>query len=701
MNALGAFLHHGVASRPLKKLDPLSRVCCVGCAQEPRSFDHSLGFAVVMTKGSMTFKGSMGVHNGDMSGYGGKNCLGGMGGTGGMGVRNGDMSGYSGKNGLGGMGGMGGHGHMSYGGHGGGMYEGMGGMGGHLGVSEHQLTAGARREEWRRKAHAPLQEKRFKRPGVAQGNESEGSALELVDQARGSDFSIVSAVFESEGGSTGGGGEGEGGGGKGGGGEGGGTEVQATEATDHAGANNHNLVLIEVNEESRAIRMAMDNELSLDEWLQESEPHLKASTAVALPHPQPMLHSVGLRPPTASLQPSHKPRDLFGGRAQDFDPGGHVSCDRAGGTEFGSVSGAVLKREAVISATFVTTSTSGGNTLIATSATTCSGTSAAVIAANSVSTSMSIAVVAELRAHGARASSSVTVLGSAVSGSGVESKCLNLRGGGCGASKDNKVHSYNSNAEQPEAIARVGDTVALQETGAAAPATANVSALTTEAFPPVQESAIIKLSGAADKLDGSSKKAMQTFLHLPSHQMASSINIKQCDAVRLTAHIAVSTRCSQSTFETSIVSVVEALGPLVGKPEFEGDTNTLLEILRFLVLGVGAGTRAKGVDLLQQCALVAALKKPAGRAALVQVRGGSSPAEQVMHIVMAEAAVRTLPRLRGYQFKAAKAALRLTVSIAKSAATMSLDPNLLTSLQDCVQLAGNANSPTHHSTLSL
>ena len=72
-----------------------------------------------------------------------------------------------------------------------------------------------------------------------------------------------------------------------------------------------------------------------------------------------------------------------------------------------------------------------------------------------------------------------------------------------------------------------------------------------------------------------------------------------------------------------------------------------------------------------------------------------------MHIVMAEAAVRTLPRLRGDQFKAAKAALRLTVSIAKSAATMSLDPNLLTSLQDCVQLAGNANSPTRHSTLSL
>ena len=658
-----------------------------------------------MTKGSMTFKGSMGVHNGDMSGYGGKNCLGGIGGTGSMGVHNGDMSGYSGKNGLGGMGGMGGmggHGHMSYSGHGGGMYEGMGGMGGHFGVSEHQLTAGARREEWRRKAHAPLQEKRFKRPGVAQGNESEGSTLGLVDQARGSDFSIVSAVFESEGGSTGGGGEGEGGGGKGGGGEGGGTEVQATEATDHAGANNHNLVLIEVNEESRAIRMAMDNELSLDEWLQESEPHLKASTAVALPHPQPILHSVGPRPPTASLQPSHKPRDLFGGRAQDYDPGGHVSCDRAGGTEFGSVSGAVLKREAVISATFVTTSTSGGNTLIATSATTCSGTSAAVIAANSVSTSMSIAVVAELRAHGARASSSVTVLGSAVSGSGVESKCLNLRGGGCGASKDSKVHSYNSNAEQPEAIARVGDTVALQETGAAAPATANVSALTTEAFPPVQESAIIKLSGAADKLDGSSKKAMQTFLHLPSHQMASSIDIiKYCDAVRLTAHFAVSKRCSESTFETPIVSVVKALGSLVGKPEFEGDTNTLLEILRFLVLGVGAGTRAKGEDRLQPCgALVAALKKPAGRAALVQVRGGSSPAEQVTHVVLAEAAVRTLPRLRGYQFKAAKAALRLTVSIAKSAATMSLDPNLLTSLQDCVQLAGNANSPTRQSTLS-
>jgi hypothetical protein len=500
-----------------------------------------------------------------------------------------------------------------------------------------------------------------------------------------------------EGGSKGGGGEGEGGGGQGGGGEGGGTEVRATEASDRAGANHYNLVL-----------------------------------------------------PTAPLQPSHEPRFLFGGRAQDYDPGGHDSCDRvalavdrAGGTDFGSVSGAVLKSEAVISPTFVTPSTSGAATLIATSVatnaastaitpfsvTTCSATSAA----NSVSTSMSIegtAAVAELRAHGARTSSSVTVSGSAILGSGMESKCLNLRGGGCGASKDSKVHSYDSSSatisaglpsaaqqhERPEAIlgkrARVGDTVAAQEmagapvakraTGLAAPATADVSALTTKAFQPVQEFTIIKLSGAADKLDGSSKKAMQTFLHLPSHQMASNININQCDAVRLTAHSAASTRFSQSTFETPIVSVVEALGPLVGKPEFEGDTNTLLEILRFLVLGVGAGPRAKGVDLFNQCgALVAALKKPAGRAALVQVRGGSSPAEQGMHIAMAEAAVRTLPRPSGDQFKAAKAALRLTVSIAKSAATMSLDPNLLTSLQDCVQLAGNATSPTRQSALSL
>jgi len=72
-----------------------------------------------------------------------------------------------------------------------------------------------------------------------------------------------------------------------------------------------------------------------------------------------------------------------------------------------------------------------------------------------------------------------------------------------------------------------------------------------------------------------------------------------------------------------------------------------------------------------------------------------------MHIAMAEAAVRTLPRPRGDQYKAAKAVLRLTVSIAKSAATMSLDPNLLTSLQDCVQLAGNTTSPTRQSALSL
>jgi hypothetical protein len=524
-----------------------------------------------------------------------------------------------------------------------------------------------------------------------------------------------------ESGSKGGGAEGEGGGGQGGGGEGGGTEVRATEASDHAGANHHNLVL-----------------------------------------------------PTVPLQPSHEPRVLFGGRAQDYDPGGHDSCDRvalavdrAGGTDFGSVSGAVLKSEAVISPTFVTPSTSGAATLIATSVatnaastaitpfsvTTCSATSAAVIAANSVSTSTSIegpAAVAELRAHGARASGSVTVTvtgsvtvtvsrstvsgsnvsSSAVLGSGMESKCLNLRGGGCGASKDSEVHSYDKNAaisaglpsaaqqqhERQEVFlakrARVGDTVAAQEmagapvakraTGLAAPATADVSALTTKASQPVQEFTIIKLSGAADKLDGSSKKAMQTFLHLPSHQMASNININRCDAVRLTAHSAVWTRCSESTFETPIVSVVKALGPLVGKPEFEGDTNTLLEILRFLVLGVGAGTRAKGENLFNQCgALVAALKKPAGRAALVQVRGGSSPAEQGMHIAMAEAALRTLPRPSGDQYKAAGAALRLMVSIAKSAATMSLDANLLTSLQDCVQLAGNATSPTRQSALSL
>jgi hypothetical protein len=244
------------------------------------------------------------------------------------------------------------------------------------------------------------------------------------------------------------------------------------------------------------------------------------------------------------------------------------------------------------------------------------------------------------------------------------------------------VHSFDKNAAisagLPSAAQQQWDTVAAQDKAGAPVATTGA---------------------AADELDGSSEqamqKAMQTFLNLRSHQMASNININQCDAVRLTAESAVSTRCSQSTFETPILSVVKALGPLVGKPEFEGDTNTLLEILRFLVLGVGAGPRAKGVDHLQQCgALVAALKKPAGRAALMQVRGGSSPAEQVMHIVMAEAAVRTLPRPSSDQYKAAGAALRLMVSIAKSAATMSLDANLLTSLQDCVQLAGNATSPT-------
>ena len=65
-----------------------------------------------------------------------------------------------------------------------------------------------------------------------------------------------------------------------------------------------------------------------------------------------------------------------------------------------------------------------------------------------------------------------------------------------------------------------------------------------------------------------------------------------------------------------------------------------------------------------------------------------------MHLALLEAAIKTLPR-PGLQNKALVTGLKLIVSVAKSAATMSPDPNLFFVLKDCVQLAGNGRLHTH------
>eukprot|EP00966_Prymnesium_polylepis_P334197 7389591-Prymnesium_polylepis.3 len=64
----------------------------------------------------------------------------------------------------------------------------------------------------------------------------------------------------------------------------------------------------------------------------------------------------------------------------------------------------------------------------------------------------------------------------------------------------------------------------------------------------------------------------------------------------------------------------------------------------------------------------------ASRTVLVQVRKGCSSAEQSVHLALLDASLRLLPR-PDHGAKIAAAAFKLTLSIAKLAATMSLDPN--------------------------
>ena len=191
--------------------------------------------------------------------------------------------------------------------------------------------------------------------------------------------------------------------------------------------------------------------------------------------------------------------------------------------------------------------------------------------------------------------------------------------------------------------------------------------------------------------DAATKVVVAQFLNLPPAQMRLEIDVKIATSLR--DDLLSSEHRSPDDFEMAIERVVMALGPLVGQPHSEEATCMLLELARLLVFGIGAGERRSAAkDIYPQAAGVAALKKPAGRAALMQARKGCSSAEQSMHLALLEACVRSLPRPAHCTVVATKA-LKLALSVAKSAATMSLDANLLNSLKDCAQLAGKSHSP--------
>lgn len=165
-----------------------------------------------------------------------------------------------------------------------------------------------------------------------------------------------------------------------------------------------------------------------------------------------------------------------------------------------------------------------------------------------------------------------------------------------------------------------------------------------------------------------------------------------CDAVRLSTDRAVVGQRSETRFEARLETVIEALSPFVGKPPPNTETEAavvLLDLARTILAGVGAGPRPNGArDLYGHAAKIATLRRSAARAALVQVRAGSSPAEQGMHLALLESALRTLRRPPGHTAKVGRAMISVGLSVIKSAATMSLDPALLSSLRDVAQFTG-------------
>ena len=197
-------------------------------------------------------------------------------------------------------------------------------------------------------------------------------------------------------------------------------------------------------------------------------------------------------------------------------------------------------------------------------------------------------------------------------------------------------------------------------------------------------------SRSPETLSQGARKAMTRALSLSTPALAAEVELTLCESVRIVADGAVSSKAPRSVeaFAAPVGGVVAALAALVGQPQSEVEATTLLETARLLVLGLGAGRRAKGaLDVFHLASDVAKMRPLAGRASLVQVRDGCAPAEQGMQLALIEAALRTLPRPR-QRAKAAKAVFTLALAVASSACTLSIDPKLLSSLRDCVHLAG-------------
>ena len=192
------------------------------------------------------------------------------------------------------------------------------------------------------------------------------------------------------------------------------------------------------------------------------------------------------------------------------------------------------------------------------------------------------------------------------------------------------------------------------------------------------------------------KKDLQRVLSLPPSQMMNEITLSHIDLIALEVHnIGLTSSHSHLEFELFLGRVIKALPAVVGKPSSIDAPELpimLLQAAQLLACGVSTQPRRQGIDLDndldKQAGSLLKLRRVAAQAALVQLRSGTSPAEQGMHLAVLEARLRTLPPPPGHKAKVGMAVLNLGLSVVKSVATMSIDTKLLTSLGDCAQLAG-------------
>ena len=195
------------------------------------------------------------------------------------------------------------------------------------------------------------------------------------------------------------------------------------------------------------------------------------------------------------------------------------------------------------------------------------------------------------------------------------------------------------------------------------------------------------LAQPAEKLDSKDQKALTLFLAKPAHQLQHVVleGKGATSLLRQTAERAMQGEAVEK-LEGALEPLIEAMTPLVGRADSYDEMVALLECSRWACRAVAAVKRSKDPGVFDLGSRVVKLRKQANRAAMTQVREGSSPAVQCTHLALLEAQLRTVPR-PGQNAKAAMAGLKLVGSIAKSAATMSFDPAVLTNLRDCAHMA--------------